>query len=332
MNAVAMAKEAVRIPDLWRARGWPGEPGRKCRVPYRDDRHPSGSIFRDGLLFHDFSTGDTFDAPALLARVEGLSSGDACRLFLTLACLPAAGAYRPASAKAKNSAKKSSATRSKPSFPDLRECTEEELCRIADLRTVDPEACLVAARRGHLFTTDWRGAPVWAITDSARWSCQVRNFGGEPFRISGGTAKAITLRGSYAGWPIGCAGVESKSRFALVEGGGDFLAAYHFALIHRCLSDVQPICLPGASLRIAAEALPLLENKRIRIFPHVDEAGASAALRWEIQLCQEGCVADCFDLSGLARSDGSPATDLNDVTDFSPDELERNGLTHMLNF
>ena len=77
MTAIETAKDALRIPELWERRGWPGTPGRACPVPYRDDSRPSGSVFRDGLLFHDFGSGETFDAPALLARVEDLDMKEA---------------------------------------------------------------------------------------------------------------------------------------------------------------------------------------------------------------------------------------------------------------
>src|SRR4029450_5336009 len=85
MTPLDLAKCHLAIHDLWQLRKWPGKPGRSCRVPYREDGAPSGSVLAGGRLFHDFASGETFDAPGLLARVEGLEAHDACRLFMALA-------------------------------------------------------------------------------------------------------------------------------------------------------------------------------------------------------------------------------------------------------
>ena len=41
--------------------------------------------------------------------------------------------------------------------------------------------------------------------------------------------------------------------------------------------------------------------------------GFDAARRWSAQLQSVGAVVDCFDFMGLARSDGQPVSDLNDL-------------------
>ena len=82
--------------------------------------------------------------------------------------------------------------------------------------------------------------------------------------------------------------------------------------------------MPGAAQRIAPEALARFASKRIRIFPHLDTAGAAPALRWESQLRSVNIDAHCFDLSGLVRADGAPVKDLNDLTRISADDFEVN--------
>ena len=47
-SPLEVAKERIRIPDLWRELGLEGEPKKTCRCPFHEDRSPSFSIFDDG--------------------------------------------------------------------------------------------------------------------------------------------------------------------------------------------------------------------------------------------------------------------------------------------
>lgn len=121
VTPLEIAKDKVTIPQLWDLRGWPGKPGRSCRVPYRPDHAPSGSVLADGKLFHDFTTGENFDAPALLARVEELTNEAACRLFLTLAGVDSRDVREVPSARiVARAAAPPDAARAKPKLPTLR--------------------------------------------------------------------------------------------------------------------------------------------------------------------------------------------------------------------
>ena len=66
-------------------------------------------------------------------------------------------------------------------------------------------------------------------------------------------------------------------------------------------------------MSIHSVALRLFQGKRVRIFPHYDADGFDAARRWEAQLQSVGAVVDCFDCSGLTKSDGGTVSDLNDL-------------------
>lgn len=84
-DALQRAKQSLRIPELWRRLNLPGEAAKSCRCPWREDQHPSFSVFDDGLRWHDFGTSEGGDAVDFLAKARGLSKGDACREFLALA-------------------------------------------------------------------------------------------------------------------------------------------------------------------------------------------------------------------------------------------------------
>jgi len=84
-NDLADAKQRLRIPELWRLLNLPGQPGKSCRAPWRDDHNPSFSVFDDGLRWRDFAADEGGDAIDFLARARGLSLADAISEFKKLA-------------------------------------------------------------------------------------------------------------------------------------------------------------------------------------------------------------------------------------------------------
>jgi hypothetical protein len=319
---IQIAKERLDIPTLWRLRGWPREPGKECFRPYApDDTRKSGSVFQEGRLFRDFKTGDTFDAPALLGLVEGMSNSAACCLFIELAGvakdrIPTGPPARRIPARVSPSLRSEPTAREKPTLPALRGPEPEELEMIGDRRNVTLRGPELAATRGLLFVCQYGGAACWAVTDSARWTCQFRRMDGSPFDGNGTPKKTLGIRGGWAAWPIGAADMGLRENVLLVEGSGDFIAAHAFAWIEGTAEKTSVVCVPGASVRLPHEALPFFQGKRIRIFPHLDASGAGeeAALRWETQLLAAGAaLVECFDLSGLVKPCGGPVSDLNDL-------------------
>jgi hypothetical protein len=109
---------------------------------------------------------------------------------------------------------------------------------------------------------------------------------------------------------------------ALVEGAPDLLAALHFALAEGRRDHVAAVAMLGASLAIPDDALPLFTGKRVRIFPHLDDAGQDAAARWERELVDAGAEVDCFSLANVRKVDGSAVKDLNDLAFLNADDFE----------
>ena len=332
MTPLDLAKERLGIARLAELRAWDWQPGKTCRLPYQQDQNASGSVFEDGRLFHDFTSGETMDAPALLARVEGLSNVKACKLFIELAGVKPGDVprdLRPQSSPPPM-LHRAEPPRAKPGLPWLAPPGREDVARIAALRGLSIEGVALAARRGFLFVTTVHRRRCWALTDASRWLCQLRPLDGMPFvKQDGGTFKARTCRGSWGAWPLGCVEAKNFASVALVEGGGDFLAAWHFIHVEAAGSTCAPVAMLSASNRIPAAALPLFHGKRVRIFAHIDppqengeRPGYEAAAKWEAQLANAGATVTTFDLSGLTQSDGSPVADLNDLARISAEDFE----------
>ena len=330
MTPLELAKMRLTIPRLAQLRQWDWVPGRSCRVPYRPDSNASGSVLDQGMLLHDFASGETHDAPGVLALVEGISNQAACRLFIELAGVTAGLCALPPPAR--RTAARREAARIKPQLPYLSAPNAAEIKQIARLRGIGIEGVTLAVRRRFLYVTRLHGIRCWALTDPDSWLCQLRSLDGAPFaKRDGGTFKARTWSGSWGAWPLGCGSIKKAPNVALVEGGGDFLAACHFIEIEGASERCAPVGMLGAGNRIPNATLKYFQGKRVRIFAHVDkpqengkQPGYEAAALWEAQLSAAGAIATTYDLSGLHQADGSAVKDLNDLARLSVDDFEAN--------
>lgn len=329
-GALAQAKARLTIPNLAAMVLPEWKPARSCRSPFRKDRHPSFSVSPDGRYWRDFGTGEHGDAVDFLARAQGLSIGDAIQAFIRLAGLQAVSGSGPSGLErslgndAGTAERGHSRTLSLPD--DLHAGSAQELRTLAGLRGLNVEAVELASDRGLLrFGSVNDGVlpcKAWIVSDKKRQNAQARRMDGMPWQALPGKPKAKSLLGSRAAWPIGLGEAQDLNSIALVEGGPDLLAAIHFAFCEGCTADVAPVAMLGAGMTIPDEAVSLFEGKRVRIFPHLDEAGEKAASRWERQLADAGVEVDCVSLTGIRKYDGSPVTDLNDLAFLHADDFE----------
>jgi hypothetical protein len=308
---LADAKARLRIPALWIHFGFHGEPKTSCRSPFRDDNRPSFSVNADGTLWNDFATGEAGDAVDFFQRASGLSQRDACRKFIELA----GGQFTPAPRAARPQPQRAEA-KPKPAFPDFSRGTAADFKQLAGLRKIPREGVEWASERGLLWFATLKDCPAWIVTDAARVNAQARRMDGQKWEHI--DAKAWTLPGAWASWPIGITEAQSFPAIALCEGGPDLLAAHYLALweqaTHHSKRDVQcsPVAMLGARQRIHPDALPLFAGKCVRIFGHDDDAGRGAVERWAAQLASVGAHVDAFSFAGLRQVDGEPVKDLND--------------------
>jgi hypothetical protein len=331
--ALDSAKARVGISTAWRAYGLPGEPGRVCCSPFRDDRHPSFSISADDRLWHDFATGDGGDVVDFIRIATGCTDREAIRRVLELAggTLTSPVTLAPRAV---------AADKPRPAFDglanlDVQPPTLREVIALAELRAWPLFAGLeLAAHRGLLRMADVPHREetdrAWILTDADRKSAQARRLDGEPFaRADGSTFKSKTLRAD-AEHPPGLADVLNANRpvVLIAEGEPDALAALTFAWLADCAARVGVLCLTGASKSIPPAVLKKLRGRRCRVLRQSDKPGKNgvkpshrAALAWAETLAAAGVAVDMADLDALACANGQPAKDTADLL-CRPAELE----------
>jgi hypothetical protein len=319
-STLADAKARLNVHALWNHFGFAGKAAASCHCPWREDHKPSFSVNADGTLWNDFSTGEAGDAVDFFRRASGLPQKDACRKFIELAGGQIASAPRAAQPQVRPADAKP-----KPVFPDFSAGTPADIQHLAGLRKIGRDGLEWAGERGLLRFAVLKDLPAWIVTDSSRLNAQARRMDGQQWEHIG--AKAWTLPGSRASWPIGIVEAQSFPAIALCEGGPDFLAAHYFALLEQSTHakrDVScvPVAMLGASQRIHADALPMFGGKRVRIFGHDDDAGRDAVERWAAQLKSIGADVDAFSFAGLHQVDCKPVKDLNDLTSIHADDFE----------
>jgi len=321
MSSVAEAKERLTIRDIG-AKLFPDwRPGKSCRCPWTVDAHPSFSVSDDARLFNNFASGEGGDVVSFLARARGIPESEAARELIRWADVRGGGSSPPpATVRPSEPAPE----RVKPELPLLDEGTAEERRQLASLRNLSLEGIELAIARGLLRFTDSREGRAWVVTDAARWAAQARRLDGKPWQRLTGQPKAWTLAGSRASWPIGFEDAVRRDRVALVEGGPDALAGFHFSWASGCADAVGVVAMIGAACRIPGECLPVFAGLPVRVFIHADAAGMKAARRWACQLTTAGAKVSGFDFSGMLRADGAEVDDLCDMANIGPDSWAEN--------
>jgi hypothetical protein len=317
------AKSRLSIADAWRALGLPGEPRRTCCSPFREDRHPSFSIFADGRGWKDFATGEAGDVVSFVKCATAGTDAEAIRRVLDLA----GGITSPvALAPRHGPAKPVPAPYDGLAGLDLQPPTLREVLALAELREWPTFAGLeLAAHRGLLRFSDvkHRGEThrAWIFTDADRKSAQARRLDGEPWPGDGHTFKSKTLR-TDPDAPPGLADVVACDRRAVLicEGEPDALAALLLAWVEDIADKVGVICLTGKSKRLPPAALEKLRGRRCRIIRQADKPDENgvkpsheAALAWAESIHAAGIAVDIANLDGRTRADGQPAEDVADL-------------------
>ncbi len=316
------AKQRLGVSDLWVKANLPGCPGKNCRSPFREDNKPSFWVSDDDQRWHDHGTGEGGDQIDFLATAFDMDNTEACQLFVDLAADYPFGPAPNLAGKPRPCSKRESSYGMGENRRVLRESMGDELAELSALRGIPVTALKAAEERGILRFGDHRGSRAWFITDEERFVAQARRLDG---KMWANDRKALNLPGSMAGHLVGISASRKTPAIALVEGGPDLLAAFHFAIGEGLFDVVAPVAVLGAGIRLG-QHLNYFRGKRVRIFPHVDDAGQMAAAAWTAELKTAGAEVLRFDLSPFSTMDGRPVKDLNDLCQVNPACLPFNGI------
>lgn len=291
----------------------------KCLCPFHDEKRPSCNIDPRAGRFRCFGCGAAGTVIDYHAKKIGLSAADSIRQLagrLTLG-----SRLRPRRPSKTPGQERVIATRT----DNFERGTDSDLRKLSAMRCLSIEALELAQNDEVLWFATIRGKRVWIVTDKSGAAAQARRLDGElwsPRRGSVEPYKAHTLSGSCGSWPIGAPNIGSSSHIALVEGGPDFLAAYHLKWCEE-RGDVVPVAVLGAGHPIHTNALPFFARRRVRLYPHVDQAGWDGAVIGSEQLMSVGAIVDWYDFAGLRRVDGKEVKDLNDFLLIGYDDWEQ---------
>lgn len=261
-----------------------------CNCPFHDEQTGSFHVYKDhGYCYGGCGNFDIFSFWMAWHDVTFREALEALARKCGVQCTVGDGTVYSPKYKILDGPKRGSAeAREKPILPPMRRLRPEEKRALATLRGVSREAVEAADALGRLGFCEW---PQWlgrdgawragtdksgcfVVSDAERWVVQFRRLDGGTFTMqNGGSVKALTKGSSK--WPVGCAHIGDRRNVLLTEGGTDMLGAYHFlgglgglAL----LDDVAVVCMFGAGIAIAEDALEFFKGKRVRIMMDADLA------------------------------------------------------------
>lgn len=269
-NGAQALKERYRIPVAWRDLGFEGQAGKSCCSPFREDRCPSFSVYEDGKRWKDHATDEGGDVVDFVARALGGSVPEAFKWIR----------HRLGWEPIESRSLSASAPTNRKAMPELRNGSAAELQRLATLRGFSLSALRLAQERGFLRFAQFANREAWAITDREARLVELRRLDGDKW----GAYKSLPERKAHcigqAGtkrFPIGLCEAEMYGAFLLVEGAPDLLAAFHFLAAQEAETRCGVLAMLGGAAHLAPEAAERLAGKRVRLIPHLDEAGRKGA-------------------------------------------------------
>jgi hypothetical protein len=258
----------------------------------------------------------------LVARIFDIPPPDACRLLVEMYQARCGAGGEPPSPPAPVVEAERNCDRGRPKLPFLAEGSRAERLALAEQRHVSEQAVDCLVERGIIRFCYHLGHRCWVTTDDSRRAGQPRRLDGSRWFEK---SKVISFQGSQGNWPCGLGDAARRSRMVLTEGGGDGLAAAHFAIQSGCIDDLGIVVMLGAGARIPDECIPFFGERHVRIFIHDDgekESGMKAARAWAEQIRGTAGRVDGVTFDGLLQSDGEPVRDLNDLCSVDPVSYE----------
>lgn len=283
--------------------------------PFRNDKHPSFSIFNNGKNWKDHATGESGGLIAFYCKATQSSRKDAIRALASLSRASKTSTQKRYPAQSSQPQK----IPQKISIPEIF-WDNRKAMRLSAQRGFNIEALRIAFERGCFGFCRYYNQDVWIVTDKSRFGAQVRRLDGNVWNNG---SKAITLKGTNSSYPTGIAVAYKYKYICVCEGSSDFLAAFHFAYINDVEHLVAPVAMLGANQQIGDEFLAKFEGKEVLIIPDHDPAGKMALRCWGDSISEYARNVYYFDFGKVSGSDFPRAKDLCDFIQMDADQWER---------
>lgn len=315
------------LPLLMKQMGYAKFTKRTCCSPLRPDKSPSWGIFQrdDRWFWKDHGNGESGDEIEFIIGALKLQPLNRFERAIDQWSRMAAKVSAPEEVAVLPTNRDE--PREKPDRSRFGPGTDAQLERLSQLRRIDPLGVVLAQMQGVLVFGCLGLHEVYGVTDSTGYVLEVRRLDGEPFPAWGSLneRKCHSVKGSRKDWPVGLGELGSRTSILLVEGGPDLIAAFEVIAREEAQNRVCPVAMLSAGAAISTDALPLFKGKTVRIVPHDDKAGRTAAVRWKKQLVDAGATKVEFLLpSADKEGQTSPVKDLNDYLPIYRNDLAGN--------
>lgn len=299
-------KQLCPLPHLLHRLGLGQYAKPSCPSPFRRDQKASWGIFQYSgrWMYKDFGTGEVGDEIGLLARLYNYDPHEDFRKILKLYNDIAKARLVPT----KPGLPAPYSPKIRPDGTGFGPGVDMQIQRLSKLRVISTEGLQLAQERGLLVFGNLWGFELYGAKDKTGRLIEVRRLDGLDFPAWGniGARKSHALKGSQKNWPLGILEAKDCECLALAEGLPDFLALHQFLVEESALGRVGPVGMLSSACMIAPEALEHFKGKHVRIYPHIDRAGISAAGKWQKQLQEVGArKVDFFNFSAFPSGGGS---------------------------
>lgn len=189
-------------------------------------------------------------------------------------------------------------------WPEFLPLTHADICTVAELRGIYPDAVDLAHRHGFLRVAQVQGQRCLIITEGT--FAQARRLDGQPLVKTDGTRiKARNLTGAQGAF-IGQRWLTGTTHVLLVEGAIGLIEGLAAMLLVDTAHAWSILAATSASSRFARDAalLERLRGKEVHIIPDADETGMDAGSSWLADLQAAGVHASAHLLPKLCKDLG----------------------------
>jgi hypothetical protein len=318
--SITEAKHRLLMPQLFRMLNVPGlvpeRDGHTFSCPFASrhkhgDSKPSFNFYSRLSRFRCFGCGAAGDGPDFVAEWLDIAANEAVKKFIALAGGDAQFSPPMAERLKRNesgpltdewgdfSVKK----KKRKAWPQFHHGTDATLATLAALRGFNSNCLRDMQRMGWLRFCEQAGQRAWVLRSLCGRVAQARRLDGGMWQRDKHEFKSRSLSGSCAMVPLGMESITpSVAVVGIAEGGPDFASLFQL-ICEQDRLDCGLLGFFGASVRIATPVVERLQQRRVRIFAHADEAGRCAAAEWAAQLTEAGCVVDAFDFEHFGVED-----------------------------